>query len=148
MSEQHSVEKGLPKYAQAEARAAVQAIRTYLDAVAATQAVCEHPTILKFTSSDYKTTRTCEDCGYSESVQWDSGYKYKDQRLLKRAYAVSWDEHWAARPLFFESSIPSRVTPSGSTDPVSRFVAMENALHTKGCEYPNAECACPDDGDQ
>lgn len=108
-----SAEKGLPKYAVAEAKAAVLAIQAYLDAVAAVQAVCEHPTILKFTSSDYKTTRTCEECGYSESVQWDSGYQYKDQRLLKRAYEVSWDELWAARPLFFRNSIPARVTPPG-----------------------------------
>lgn len=56
------------------------------------QAGCDHPTLLKYTSGDYLTTRACEECGYHESVQWDSPYKYQDQRLLGRAYEVSWAE--------------------------------------------------------
>lgn len=100
-----SAEKGTPRYLRDEWQAVVDAQHAYLDALDALQARCEHPTVLKFTSSDYLTSRVCEDCGYHESVQWDSTYKYKDQRLTKRAYSVSWAEYYAAREKVHNSDL-------------------------------------------
>lgn len=65
------------------------AITSYEGAVEALQKDCEHPVILKYTNSDYQTTRLCELCGYYERVKWDSSYQYKDNRLLGRAYDVT-----------------------------------------------------------
>lgn len=67
----------------------VEDAKTALNAkVAEIQSQCEHAVILKYTSSDYLTTRACEECGYFERVQWDASYRYKDQRLTGRAYEV------------------------------------------------------------
>lgn len=72
--------------------------RAYEERVAEIQSECEHPTVLKHTDSSYMTHRVCEECGYNEHVQWDSGYLYKDKRLLGRAYEVSWSEFYHAKP--------------------------------------------------
>ena len=114
MSEQ-TAEKDATRYLVAEWQAVVEAQHAYLDALDSLQATCAHPTILMFTSSEYRTSRVCEECGYTESVQWDSPYKYKDQRLLRRAYDVSWNEYYDALPKVRESSLTvPRVTPPGS----------------------------------
>lgn len=87
-----------PKYLKAEAQAIEDAKERYREALAKLQADCEHPIILRHEDSYYKAHRVCEDCGYHESVQYDSHYRYKDQRLTKRYFAVSWREYYAALP--------------------------------------------------
>ena len=73
-------------------KAVEQAIENYRHVLDTLQKHCEHPVILKHTDGSYYTTRLCEACGYYERVQWDSSYKYKDQRLVKRAYDTPWYE--------------------------------------------------------
>ena len=87
-----------PQYLLAEYDAICAAKAAYLDALEALQASCEHPVVLKHTDDRYMTFRVCETCGYHEQVQWDSHFRYTDQRLLKRAYDVSWSEYYAALP--------------------------------------------------
>lgn len=82
----------------AELQAVRDAKAAYEARVAEIQAECDHPTILKHTTEGYMTYRVCEECGYNERSQWDSGYRYKDQRLLKRSYDVSWSEFYRAKP--------------------------------------------------
>lgn len=85
-------------YLAQEAQAIEDAKAAYLEALRELQANCDHETVLKYTNSEYRTTRICEDCGYFETAQWDSPLRYKDQNLVKRAYDVSWDELHDAFP--------------------------------------------------
>lgn len=92
-------------YLENEFKAVVDAEVAYLTALEKLQAECDHPVVLKTTTSDYKTHRVCEDCGYHESVQWDSPMRYKDQRLVKRAYDVSWSEYIDVTPRLQRSTV-------------------------------------------
>lgn len=85
-------------YLEKEAEAIDTAKQAYREALLERQSTCDHKTVLKHTSSSYVTYRICEDCGYHESVQWDSSYRYKDQRLLGRAYEVDWATYADALP--------------------------------------------------